>query len=108
MNNATSNLKSFGDKADEVRIRTAESLESAADSVRAAGSEGAEAISGLAKGAGKTLDDGATRVRSFTGIDVIGDLRSTVRRNPVGSLAIAVAVGLIAGFWSHSSSKKES
>jgi ElaB/YqjD/DUF883 family membrane-anchored ribosome-binding protein len=92
------NTKSFEDKADGIRERTAESLESAADSVRAAGNESANAISGLANEAGEKLDSTATYVRSFPGGHLLSDLRHNVRRNPVGSLAVAAAVGILAGF----------
>ena len=91
--------KSFcADKADGVRKRTAESLESAADSVRAAGDESADVISDLANEAGQKLDSTATYVRTFAGGDVLAGLRHTVRRNPVGGLALATAVGVVAGF----------
>jgi ElaB/YqjD/DUF883 family membrane-anchored ribosome-binding protein len=92
------NTKSFEDKADGIRERTAESLESAADSVRAAGDNSADAISGLANHAGKKLDSTATYVRAFAGGHLLSDLRDNVRRNPVGSLTVATAVGLLAGF----------
>lgn len=80
---------------DSVRRRTVESLESAADSVRAAGDRGAGAISDLANGTGEKLDSTATYVRTF---DVFHGMKCAVRRNPVACLALATAVGLIAGF----------
>ena len=91
------NMKSFEDKAESVRSRTAESLESAADSVRAAGNESADAIGDLANQAGKKLDSTALYVREFPA-DLLCDLRHKVRRNPVGSLALATAIGVVAGF----------
>ena len=91
------NSQSFEEKAAGVRERAAESLESAADSVRAAGDEGADAIGGLANRAGQKLDSTATYVRAFPGGDLLGDLRHNVRRNPVASLALASAIGLVAG-----------
>ena len=99
------NLK-IEEKMDGARIRTAESLESAADSVRAAGAEGARAIGDLANEAGEKLESTATCVRTFTGDDVLGNLRHTVRRNPVGSLAFAAAVGVVAGFSWRSSCRR--
>lgn len=82
----------------DVRKRTAESLESAADSVRIAGDRGATAVSDLANGTGEKLDSTATYVRTFAGRDAFTGLRRAVRRNPVGSLALATAIGLVAGF----------
>jgi ElaB/YqjD/DUF883 family membrane-anchored ribosome-binding protein len=82
----------------DVRKRTAESLESAADSVRIAGDEGAAAVSHLANGTGEKLDSTAIYVRSFAGRDTFTSLSRAVRRNPVGSLALATAIGLVAGF----------
>jgi ElaB/YqjD/DUF883 family membrane-anchored ribosome-binding protein len=92
------NVKSFVDRVEDVRDRTADSLESAADSVRAAGDESAGTITGLANDAGEKLDSTADYVRAFAGGDLLGDLRLNVRRNPVRSLALAAAIGLVAGF----------
>lgn len=91
------NAKSCEDKANGVGERAAKSLESAADAVRAAGDESADAISGLANEAGEKLDSTAICVRAFAGGDLLGDLRHKVRRNPVGSLALAAAIGIVAG-----------
>ena len=98
MNNLRSNLKSIEDKTDEVRIRAAESLESAAASLRAAGSQSADAIHGLATGAGKKLDSTATMIRPCGSSKMLGGLRNSVRRNPMGTIALATAVGVVAGF----------
>jgi ElaB/YqjD/DUF883 family membrane-anchored ribosome-binding protein len=92
------NARSFEDQTDGVRVRTAESLESAADSVRAAGEEGASTISGLANEAGDKLDSTASYVRTFAQGDVLAGVRQTVRSNPMGSVALAIAIGLVAGF----------
>lgn len=91
------NAKSCEDKTNRVGERAAKSLESAADAFRAAGDESADAISGLANEAGEKLDSTATYVRAVAGGDLFGDLRHKVRRNPVGSLALAIAIGLAAG-----------
>ncbi len=88
-----SNAKALADKADDIRKRTAGSLESAADSVRTAGSQ-----------AGKKLDTTATfvrnaRIRNAFGAErMFSRFRNRVRRNPFQSLAIAIAVGAVAGF----------
>jgi hypothetical protein len=91
------NAKSFDNKTDNIRRRTAESLESAADSVRFAGNESAGVIGDLANEAGKKLDSTATYVRTFAGGDALAGLRNSIRRNPMGSLALASAVGVLAG-----------
>jgi hypothetical protein len=86
-----------GIKTDGVREKTAETLESAADSVRTAGGDGAQAIHDMANDAGKKLDSTATYVRTFANGDVLGGVRDTVRQSPLGSLAVAAAIGLVAG-----------
>ena len=75
-----------------------ESLESAADSVRAAGDLGAAAIGDLAEEAGSKLDSAAAYVRDFDQAGLFTAVKHTVRRYPMGSLALAAAVGLAAGF----------
>ncbi len=86
------------EQTDCVREQTAESLESAADSVRSAGKHGAAALSDLANGAGGKLDTTAAYVRAFEGEDLVTELRHTIRRHPIASLALGAAIGLIAGF----------
>ena len=94
------------DMTDTVLNRAAESLESAADSVRSAGDQaadsvrtaghqGAAAINGLANDAGERLDSTANSVRTF---DMFGEVKRAVRHKPFESLALATAVGLVAGF----------
>jgi ElaB/YqjD/DUF883 family membrane-anchored ribosome-binding protein len=100
------NARSFEDQTAGVRERTAESLESAADSIRAAGDEGASTISDLANEAGEKLDSTASYVRTFAQGDVLAGVRHTVRSNPMGSLALAAAVGLVAGFSWHASARR--
>jgi hypothetical protein len=85
------------DMTDGIRRRTVESLESAADSVRAAGVEGSGAISDLAHETGERLDSSAAYVRTFAGGDVLASLRDTVQRNLAGSLVVAASAGLVAG-----------
>jgi hypothetical protein len=91
------NTKAFQANTDDIRKRTVESFENAADSVRAAGAQTADTISDLANEAGEKLDSTALFVRDF-GDDFLGDLRHKVRRNPIGSLAVATAFGILAGF----------
>ena len=82
---------------DTARRRTADTLESAADSVRSAGDQGASAISDVANNAGDKLDSTAAFVRALPARGTIAGLRQTVRRNPMGSLLFATAVGIVAG-----------
>ncbi len=94
MNSVISNMKSLEDKADFLRKRAAESLETAADSVRA----GAGALSDLANDAGKKLHSTAAFVRPGSKAEKFLGLRNSIRRNPMRSLAMATALGLLAGF----------
>ena len=100
MSTVQSNIKSIQDKADDVRKRTADTLESAADSIRAAGNESADTIHDIANGAGNKLDSTATYVRTACVFDkgkILGSVRNAVRRNPMGSIAVAAAFGIVAG-----------
>ena len=97
--NLTANVKSFGSKTHEIRERAADSLESAAESVRTVGKESAGAISGFTNNASKKLNSTAAVVRGVCIRErMMGNLRGTVRRNPMGSLAFAITLGLVAGF----------
>ena len=90
-------MEDMSDKVEGVRSRVAESLESAADSVRAAADESATAINDLANQAGKKLDSSAKCVRTWGGGRMVGSLRKKVNRKPLQSLAVALGVGLVAG-----------
>src|SRR4051812_15871116 len=104
MTDLKSNVRAMADKADDIRKRTADSLESAADSVRNAGKHGAETIHELTDQAGKKLETTATIVRkacvrrAFGTDRLFSWFRNSVRRSPVQSIAIATALGLVAGF----------
>ncbi|HEU5022165.1 MAG TPA: hypothetical protein VFT60_09735 [Bryobacteraceae bacterium] len=99
MNTVASNLKAISEKAEEIRDRAAHSLESAADSIRSAGSQSADAITGITGGAGRKLDSTAAMVRNpCLRSRAMTGFRGAIRRNPVRSLALAVSVGLVAGF----------
>jgi len=107
MNNQHGVLEGVEEKMDEVRRSAADSLESAADSVRTAGGQGAGVIRNLANGAGERLDATAAYVRAFEGGEPFTRLRLAVRRHPVGILALATAAGLAAGFlWGGSGRRK--
>jgi hypothetical protein len=84
-------------KIDTVRRRTADTLESAADSVRSAGDQSGNAINDAANNAGGKLDSAAAFVRALPGRRTMAGLRQTIRRNPMGSLLFATAVGIVAG-----------
>ena len=97
--NATTNLKSFENKAHDIRDRAADSLESAAETIRSTGKESAGAISDFTDSASKKLDSTAKVVRGICIREkLMGTLRGGVRRNPMGSLALGLALGLVAGF----------
>lgn len=95
-----SNIRAIGEKADHIRQRTADSLESAADTVRDAGNHSAEAIAGFTGEAGRRLDSTAAMVRNTCTVrnKMFGGMLNVVRRNPVRSIAVATAVGLVAGY----------
>ena len=93
------NLQSIEDKAEDLRKRTASKLESAADTVRTAAHQSADTITGIADDAGKKLDSTAAFIRKTCFQEtMLGGFRKSVRRNPMTSLAVATAVGLVAGF----------
>jgi len=75
----------------------ADSLESAADTVRSAADDTIHAINDMANQTGKKLECTASRVRSWAGPKMFGDLRKNINRNPLQSVMIAAAVGLGTG-----------
>jgi ElaB/YqjD/DUF883 family membrane-anchored ribosome-binding protein len=97
MTNIESKKKSFEEQAQGVRATVADTLESAADSVRSAADDSIHKINDLANEAEKKLDSTASCVRSWAGGNLLGGLRKKVNRNPVRSLALAAAIGLLAG-----------
>jgi ElaB/YqjD/DUF883 family membrane-anchored ribosome-binding protein len=86
--------KGLTDKIEQVRRDTADSFESAADSVRATAEHGCDAIGNLAQGAAKRLDSTAKIVRKY---DLSRSMRNMVRENPGIAVGVGVAVGLFAG-----------
>jgi len=97
MTNIEAKKKELEEKARDARTAVADSLESAADTVRSAADDSVHAISDLANQAGKKLDCTAKRVRSWPRGNPFGGLRRKVNRNPLQSLALAAAIGLVAG-----------
>lgn len=83
-------------KAEQLRNTAADSLADAADSVRRAGAGSAENITELTDGAGRKLDCAATYVRTFGNLE---SLRNRVRKNPVESVSVAMALGLVTGIF---------
>jgi len=100
MNTVASNLKAISERAEEIRDRAAHSLESAADTIRSAGNHSADAITGLTGEAGRKLDSTAAIVRtpSCLRARAMNGVRGAIRRNPMRCLAVAAAIGLVAGF----------
>jgi ElaB/YqjD/DUF883 family membrane-anchored ribosome-binding protein len=97
MTNIDSKKREMEEKARDARTAVAESLEAAADTVRSAADDSAHKINDLASQAGKKLDSTATCVRSWAGGNLFRGLRRKVNRNPIQSLAVAAAIGLVAG-----------
>ncbi len=97
MTNIESKKKELEDKARGARTAVADSLEAAADTVRSAADDSVHAINDLANQAGKKLDSTATRVRALGNGRMFGGLRRKVNRSPLQSLAVAAAVGVLAG-----------
>jgi ElaB/YqjD/DUF883 family membrane-anchored ribosome-binding protein len=99
MNTVASNLKAIGEKAEELRDRTAHSLESAAETIRDAGNHSADAITGFTNEAGRKLENTAAVVRKpCVRSRAMGGFRGAIRRNPMMSLAVAAGIGVVAGF----------
>jgi|SwirhisoilCB1_FD_contig_111_358992_length_1395_multi_4_in_0_out_0_2 ElaB/YqjD/DUF883 family membrane-anchored ribosome-binding protein len=99
MNTVASNLKAISEKAEEIRDRAAHSLENAADTIRTAGSHSADTITGLTGEAGRKLDSTAAMVRNpCLRSRAMNGFRGAIRRNPLRFLAVAAAVGVVAGF----------
>ena len=82
------------EKARGARDAVADSLEAAADTVRSAADDSVHKINDLANQAEKKLESTATCVRSW---NIFGGLRKKVNSNPIQSLAVAAAIGLLAG-----------
>jgi ElaB/YqjD/DUF883 family membrane-anchored ribosome-binding protein len=97
MTTIDSKKREIEEKARDARAAVADTLEAAADTVRSAADDSAAKINDLANQAGKKLDSTATCVRSWAGGNLFRGLRRKVNRNPLQSLAVAAAIGLVAG-----------
>jgi ElaB/YqjD/DUF883 family membrane-anchored ribosome-binding protein len=83
---------------DHARQETAESLHSAASSIRRGGRQGSKAIENLAESIAKPLEGAGSYVKKHDLKRAIGDSRQLVRRYPAESLFLAAGVGLLTGF----------
>jgi len=93
--NVASNVKAFGEKLHEIRENTADTLESAADSVRSAGT----GISGFTSTASQKLESTAAFVRKTCVREkIVSSVLDGIRRKPMQSVAVAMVFGLVAGF----------
>jgi ElaB/YqjD/DUF883 family membrane-anchored ribosome-binding protein len=97
MTNIDSKKREMEEKVRNTRDAVADSLETAAETIRSAADDSVHKINDLADQAGKKLDCGAKRVRSWPGGNLFGGLRRKVNRSPLQSLAVAAAIGLVAG-----------
>jgi len=97
MTNIDSKKKEMEEKARSATAAVADSLEEAAATIRSAADDSVHKINDLASQAGKKLDSTASCVRSWDGGNLFGGLRRQVNRKPLESLAVAVAIGLVAG-----------
>ena len=77
---------------------TSSSLHSAASAVRAAGNEGAEAIEGVAEGAGQRLASASHYLDSHDAGGMLHDLRRVVRRHPGSFLLLTATVACTVGY----------
>jgi ElaB/YqjD/DUF883 family membrane-anchored ribosome-binding protein len=97
MTNIDSKKKEMEEKVRSASAAVADSLEGAADTIRSAADDSVHKINDLASQAGKKLDSTASSVRSLDGAKLFGGLRRQVNRKPLQSLAVALAIGLVAG-----------
>ena len=89
--------RSAGRKLDDARDQTAESLHTAASSVRKTGRQGSGAIDNLAAGTADRLDATASYVDNYDPRDMLNGARNFFRKRLTASLVAAVAVGFVAG-----------
>jgi len=89
--------RSASRKVDDAREVTADTLHTAASSVRKTGRQGSAAIDDLATGAADRLDATATYVEDHDLRDAWIGLRRFGRRHLAGALVAAVAFGFLAG-----------
>jgi hypothetical protein len=87
-------VEKVAETIDHLREGAAESLDSAAATVRSTAARGISAIDNLSEGTATRLDSTAEFIREFS---VVGSLRSLIRRSPGLALGIGVGAGLLVG-----------
>jgi hypothetical protein len=87
---------------DQARTDTAETLHSAASTVRAAGNQGSAAIEDFAEGTGQRLDATSAYIGKNDASDMAHDLRRIVRRHPGAFLLLTASVAACIGYVSGS------
>ena len=101
--------QSAGKKLDEVRSETGGALHSAASSVRQAGRQSSKVIGNMAADTANRLDATGSYVEDHNLKGACQDLGAFGSRHIAGSLAIAAAIGFLAGTalsrFTHSCSK---
>lgn len=88
-------VETVAEKIDHFREGAAESLDSAAATVRSTAARGISAIDHLSEGAASRLDSTAGFIRDFS---PVGSLRAALRRSPGLALGIGLGAGLLVGF----------
>ena len=84
----------MAEQVDDFGRETAESLHTAASSIR----KGSKAIEDLAKGTANKLDKAGSYVEEHDVKRAIGESRKLVRQYPVESLVLAAGLGFLTGF----------
>jgi ElaB/YqjD/DUF883 family membrane-anchored ribosome-binding protein len=87
--------ENVSEKIDQARRGAAESLESAASTVRSTAAQGKDAIETLAEGAATRLDSTAKYVRNFRPVSSVG---RTMGQNPWITFSIGIAAGILVAF----------
>ncbi len=90
--------RSASNMLDQARVDTSTSLHSAASAVRAAGSQGAGLIEGVAEGAGQRLASASHYLDSHDAGGMLQDLRRVVRRNPGSFLLLTATLACTVGY----------
>ena len=90
--------RSASNMMDQARADTANNLHSTASAVRAAGSQGSEAIEDFSEGAGQRLDATSSYIRKHDASDMAHDLRRIVRRHPGAFLVFTASVAACLGY----------
>lgn len=87
--------RTSGATLDKARHWTAEEVQAAASSVRAAGRHGSRGVDDLASATADKLDSTAAYVRSHSAGGMLADLRQVMSRHSVGLFAAGAAIALL-------------